>query len=146
MLSSLRGSVPCRPSRGSICPDCHHRIEQNVLIRSGLAGYAAAFHQLAALFIECDPGDLNISVEQDCADFQGRPTIFFYENTPGGIGLAQAIADHCEEINDAVISLIRNCPCSDGCPGCVGASGENGLGGKAEALAISRGIGGIHNE
>lgn len=130
----------------TLCPDCHHRIEQNVLIRSGLAGYAAAFHQLAALFIECDPGDLNISAEQDCADFQGRPAIFFYENTPGGVGLAQAIADYCEEINEAVISLIRNCPCSDGCPGCVGASGENGLGGKAEALAISRGIGGIHNE
>ena len=130
----------------TLCPDCHHRIEQNVLIRSGLAGYAAAFHQLAALFIECDPGDLNISVEQDCADFQGRPAVFFYENTPGGIGLAQAIADHCEEINEAVISLIRNCPCNDGCPGCVGASGENGLGGKAEALAISRGIGGLHHE
>ncbi len=130
----------------TLCPDCHHRIEQNVLIRSGLAGYAAAFHQLAALFIECDPGDLNISVEQDCADFQGRPAIFLYENTPGGIGLAQAIAERCEEINDAVISLIRNCPCSDGCPGCVGASGENGLGGKAEALAISRGIEGMHHE
>ena len=130
----------------TLCPDCHHRIEQNVMIRSGLAGYAAAFHQLAALFIECDPGDLSISVEEDCADFQGRPAIFFYENTPGGIGLSQAIAERCEEINEAVISLIRNCPCSDGCPGCVGAAGENGMGGKAEALAICRGIGGAHDE
>lgn len=130
----------------TLCPDCHHRVEQSVQMRSGLAGYASAFHQLAALFIECDAGDLNISVEQDCADFDGRSAIFLYENTPGGIGLSQAIADHCREINEAVISLISSCPCTDGCPGCVGAAGENGIGGKAEALAICQSIGGSSHE
>lgn len=124
----------------TLCPSCHHRVEQNVKMRSGLAGYATAFHQLAALFIECDPNDITISIEQDCADFDGRASIFLYENTPGGIGLSQAISEHCEEINEAVISLIRNCPCVDGCPGCIGAAGENGDGGKAEALAISKGV------
>ena len=130
----------------TLCPECHHRVEQNVMMRSGLSGYAFAFHQLASLFIECDPGDINISVEQDCPDFQGRPAIFLYENIPGGIGLSQAISDRCEEINEAVISLIRDCTCTDGCPGCVGASGENGVGGKAEALAICLGIRGVEDE
>ena len=110
-------------------------------MRSGLAGYSSAFHQLAALFIECDPGDLSISIEQDCADFDGRPAIFLFENTPGGIGLSQAIADRVEQINQAVQNLIQTCPCTDGCPGCIGAAGENGTGGKPEALAICRGIG-----
>ena len=71
----------------------------------------------------------------------GRPAIFFYENTPGGIGLSQTISENYREINKAVIDLIRNCPCTDGGPGCVGAAGENGVGGKAEALAICQSIG-----
>lgn len=125
----------------TLCPDCHHRVEQSVQMRSGLAGFANAFHQLAALFIECDPGDISISIEPDCPDFDGRPAIFLFENTPGGIGLSEAIAERCTEINTAVTELIRSCPCQDGCPGCVGAAGENGIGGKAEALAICRGIG-----
>lgn len=130
----------------TLCPDCHRRVEQNVQLRSGLAGYAAAFHQLAALFTECDPGDISISVEQDCAEFNGRSAVYLYENTPGGIGLSQSIADRFDEINEAVIGLIRNCPCTDGCPGCIGAAGENGIGGKAEALAIGTGIGAAKNE
>lgn len=125
----------------TLCPDCHRRVEQSVQMRSGLAGYGTALHQLSALFIECDPGDLSLSVDQNCADFEGRPAVFLFENTPGGIGLSQAIAEHFREINDAVLSLIRSCPCTDGCPGCVGAGGENGTGGKAEALAIAQGIG-----
>ncbi len=130
----------------TLCPDCHHRVEMSIQMRSGLAGYAAAFHQLASLFIECDPGDLSISVEDNCPDFEGRPAIFLFENTPGGIGLSRAAAENYREINRAVISLISSCPCTDGCPGCVGAAGENGTGGKAEALAICKGIGGDRDE
>lgn len=130
----------------TLCPDCHHRVEQNVLMRSGLSGFAEAFHQISALFIECDPGDISTSVDQNCPDFNGSAAIFFYENVQGGTGLSQAIADRFQEINEAVFSLIRNCPCTDGCPGCIGAAGENGAGGKAEALAICTGIAGAKNE
>ena len=130
----------------TLCPDCHHRVELGVMMRSGLTGYATALHQLAALFIECDPGDLSISVEQESADFDGRPVVYLYENTPGGIGLSQAVDERYPEINDAVGNLIRGCPCTDGCPGCIGAAGENGLGGKAEALAICEKIGDAAHE
>ena len=58
----------------------------------------------------------------------------------------QAVAERYREIDQAVSDLIRNCPCTDGCPGCVGAAGENGIGGKAEALAICQGIGGDLHE
>lgn len=130
----------------TLCPDCHRRVEQNVRIHSGLSGYAAAFHQLAALFIECDISDLNISVEGECADFDGKPAIFLYESVQGGIGLSGAILEHFDEINDAVFNLISNCPCTDGCPGCIGAGGENSNSGKAEAFAICKGIGSDVNE
>lgn len=129
----------------TLCPDCHENAEAAVHMRSGLAGYAAAFHQMAALFCECDPGDLEIITEPDCKEFDGRPTIYIHEITPGGFGLAQGIAERFDEINDAVIDLITKCNCQDGCPGCIGAAGENGMGGKAEALAIAEHVGeGIH--
>ena len=124
----------------TLCPDCHRRVEMNVQIRSGLAGYAEAFHQITALFLECAPGDLSVVIEPECTDFDGLPAIFLHENVPGGLGLSQAISEKFSEINRAVIELIEGCPCQDGCPGCVGAGGENGTGGKAEALAICRGI------
>ncbi len=115
-------------------------------MRGGLAGFAAAFHQMAALFCECDPGDLEIITDPDCRDFEGRPTVFIHEITPGGFGLAQGIADRLDEINDAVIDLITKCKCQDGCPGCVGAAGENGVGGKAEALAIAEHVAEVSRE
>ena len=123
----------------TLCPDCHRRVEMNVQIRSGLAGYAEAFHQITALFLECAPGDLSVVIEAECPDFDGLPVIFLHENVPGGIGLSQAVSEKFSGINRAVIDLIESCPCRDGCPGCVGAAGENGAGGKAEALAIAAG-------
>ncbi len=130
----------------TLCPDCHETVEAAVHMRGGLVGYATAFHQMAALFCECDPGDLEIITESDCKDFDGRPTIFIHEITPGGFGLAQGIAERFNEINDAVIDLITKCNCRDGCPGCVGAAGESGMGGKAEALAIAERVGEANRE
>ncbi len=130
----------------TLCPDCHEAVEAKVRMRGGLAGFAAAFHQMAALFCECDPGDLEIITDPDCRDFEGRPTVFIHEITPGGFGLAQGIADRLDEINDAVIDLITKCKCQDGCPGCVGAAGENGVGGKAEALAIAEHVAEVSRE
>jgi DEAD/DEAH box helicase domain-containing protein len=34
------------------------------------------------------------------------------------------------------LELVNECGCEDGCPSCVGPGGENGVGGKAETLAI----------
>lgn len=120
----------------TLCPDCHRRVEEAVQMRSGLLGFATAFHQIAALFIECDPNDLCIVTEPNDANFDGKSVFYLHETVPGGIGLSQAIAENYEAIHAAVQDLIMSCDCKDGCPGCVGAAGENGVGGKAEALAI----------
>ncbi len=42
----------------TLCPTCHHKAEQNVRIRSGLAGLSYVLSQLAPLFLMCDPSDL----------------------------------------------------------------------------------------
>lgn len=124
----------------TLCPDCHRRAEEAIQIKSGLSGFANAFRQLAALFLECDENDLNVCVEPAYAAFDGLPTVFVYESIAGGLGLSQAIQDRFSRLIEAVAGLIENCGCVNGCPGCVGAPGEEGFGGVAEALAIARGF------
>lgn len=124
----------------TLCPNCHRRVEESVRIRSGLSGFAYAFHQIAALFLECDVSDLNLFVESESSQFDGLPAFFLYETVPGGLGLSQAIRDRFPDILAAVTDLIGSCTCVEGCPGCVGAAGEDGIGGKPEALAIAKGF------
>lgn len=124
----------------TLCPDCHRRVEEAVRIKSGLAGFANAFHQLAALFLECSEEDLNLICEAEYPAFDGLPTLFIYETIPGGLGLSEAIQDRFGALTTAVCELIESCGCSEGCPGCVGAPGEDGFGGVSEAHAIAKGF------
>jgi DEAD/DEAH box helicase domain-containing protein len=41
-----------------------------------------------------------------------------------------------DELMARALELVSECPCADGCPSCVGPGGENGYGGKQEALEI----------
>ena len=41
-----------------------------------------------------------------------------------------------DELMARALELVSECSCTDGCPSCVGPGGENGYGGKQEALAI----------
>jgi hypothetical protein len=47
----------------TLCPSCHHKVEQNVRMRSGLAGLAYALANLAPLFLMCDSADLGTHIE-----------------------------------------------------------------------------------
>ncbi|MHC1771176.1 MAG: DEAD/DEAH box helicase [Flexilinea sp.] len=124
----------------TLCPDCHHRVESAVKIRSGLSGFASAFQQIASLFLECDISDLNLITDPENNEFNGQAAIFIYETIPGGIGLSQTIFQNFDKILQATLELIRTCDCEDGCPGCVGPAGEIGIGGKQESLAIGNGL------
>ena len=124
----------------TLCPSCHERVESAVKMRSGLSGFAAAFHQMSALFLECDINDISVISEPACGEYDNQAVIYLYETIPGGIGLSQSIFTNFNKIGDAVRDLIENCDCEDGCPGCVGPAGEIGIGGKAEALAIVKGL------
>ena len=42
----------------TLCRTCHQKVEQNVRIRSGLAGLGFVLGNLAPLFLMCDPRDL----------------------------------------------------------------------------------------
>jgi DEAD/DEAH box helicase domain-containing protein len=71
-----------------------------------------------------------------------EPNVFIYDNYPGGIGLSQPLYRLHQRLLDESRALIEACPCSDGCPSCVGPAGEVGSRGKEVALALLRAVAG----
>jgi DEAD/DEAH box helicase domain-containing protein len=65
-----------------------------------------------------------------------EPTVFLYDNYPGGIGLSEPLYRLHDRLLAESRALIAACPCRDGCPSCVGPAGEVGSRGKEVALAI----------
>jgi DEAD/DEAH box helicase domain-containing protein len=120
----------------TLCPADHRRAEQNVRIRSGLAGVSYVLGHLAPLFLMCDPGDLGLHTDAAGSLRGGLPSVVLYDQVPAGIGFSQQLYEiHADLVNRA-LELVSQCPCEDGCPSCVGPGGENGAGGKGASLAI----------
>lgn len=122
----------------TLCPTCHHKAEQNVRMRSGLSGLAYVLGNLAPLFLMCDVGDLGTHVEPVENKNFGQPTVVIYDSVPAGIGFSEKLFEMHDELIARALELVSECPCADGCPSCVGPGGENGYGGKQEALEILR--------
>jgi len=120
----------------TLCPSCHKKVEENVRIRSGLAGLAYVLGNLAPLFLMCDPSDLGTHIEPVENKTFIQPTIVLYDAVPAGIGFSQKLFEMHNEMMARAFELVSDCACADGCPSCVGPGGENGYGGKQEALAI----------
>jgi DEAD/DEAH box helicase domain-containing protein len=120
----------------TLCPSCHHKAEQNVRMRSGLSGLAYVLGNLAPLFLMCDTGDLGTHVEPTENSVFGQPSIVLYDAIPAGIGFSQKLFEMHDDLMARALELVGECPCTDGCPSCVGPGGENGYGGKQEALEI----------
>jgi len=49
-----------------------------------------------------------------------RPSIFLYDRYPGGIGYAERGFDRTGELLERALQILCECPCSNGCPSCVG--------------------------
>jgi DEAD/DEAH box helicase domain-containing protein len=84
----------------------------------------------------CDPRDLGVHSDPASPLADGGPAVVLYDHIPAGIGFSQRLYELHAELLGRAEELISRCECVDGCPSCVGPSGENGMGGKAEALAL----------
>jgi DEAD/DEAH box helicase domain-containing protein len=137
----------------------------------GFLGAAAAVHRIAALLSLAEPRDIGRAVGDGgpesgwCAaagsdghaaargldgapvDVSSggqpfRPTLYLYDNFPGGIGIAAPLFDLRERVLEHSLDLVERCPCGSGCPACVGpvlAGDEaNALTPKAAALRVLR--------
>jgi DEAD/DEAH box helicase domain-containing protein len=120
----------------TVCPPCHHRVEQAVRMRSGLAGVAYMLGNLAPLFVMCDQEDLGVIPDAQSPLSEGQPAVCIYDNIPAGIGLSERLFSLHSDLLQKAYETVSACECADGCPACVGPAGENGAGGKKEALAI----------
>ncbi len=91
----------------------HERLEQ------GLVGTAHALNHIAPLFVMADPQDIHV-IPQVKADHNEKPTIFFYDRYPGGIGLSEKLYSGMSEVFDETKKMINGCQCESGCPSCIG--------------------------
>lgn len=87
---------------------------------NGLHGFAYALAHLSCVFLMCDRRDIGSAVEAGVDDPTFNPTIFIYDNFPGGIGLSRPLYEIRYQVLDATRQLIQSCSCEDGCPSCVG--------------------------
>jgi DEAD/DEAH box helicase domain-containing protein len=136
------------------------------LALDGFLGAAYALHTVACLAAMAEPRDLGKAVGSGDAswfavlDARGRgtlrgadgqaldpacteqftPTVFLYDNYPGGVGLSEPLFRRGKELIERASSLVAACECSAGCPACVGpvlGSDESGrTGPKAAAQRV----------
>ncbi|WP_413309240.1 DEAD/DEAH box helicase [Bacillus sp. 1P10SD] len=91
----------------------HERLEQ------GLIGTAHALRSIAPLFVMADPQDIHV-IPQVKADHNEKPTIFFYDRYPGGIGLSEKLYTGMSMVFIETKNMINRCQCESGCPSCIG--------------------------
>jgi len=120
----------------TLCPTCHIRAESAVRVRSGMAGLGYALEHIAPLFLMCESGDLGLHVDPQSPLSEGNPTVVLYDSIPAGIGFSARLYEIHAELMEHTREVVSTCGCADGCPSCVGPGGEEGSGGKREALAI----------
>jgi len=117
--------------------------------RDGIVGLSYALKQIAQLLLMCDAHDIGISIDSAERDAalgakaqsakaapDRAPRVFVYDNYPGGIGFSKPLFEMHAELLGATCRLIADCPCENGCPGCVGPIGDTGPHAKAVALRI----------
>lgn len=131
----------------------------------GFLGAAHALHHLAALMSLAEPRDLGRAVGDGSATWSAvlegdgrgglrtldgtpldveptgrsfQPTLYLYDNYPGGIGLAAPLFESRADLVRRARALVAECPCRAGCPGCVGpVLGErDGLSAKQAARIV----------
>jgi DEAD/DEAH box helicase domain-containing protein len=116
----------------TLCPTCHRRAEAGVAIRSGVAALSNALRGVVPAFLRCAAGDLGVVTESA----EGTAGFTLYDRAPGGVGLSVSYFEVHELVMAAARDLLRTCPCSEGCPSCVGPAAVDGESGKEAAMGI----------
>jgi DEAD/DEAH box helicase domain-containing protein len=118
--------------------------------RDGVVGLAFAMKNIAQLLLMCDAHDIGLSVDggglersmrtggaaQTPGAVSTEPDIFIYDNYPGGIGFSEPLFAMHQQLLERTRDLITSCPCSSGCPSCVGPEGHTGPYAKLVASRI----------
>jgi DEAD/DEAH box helicase domain-containing protein len=125
--------------------------------QSGMFGLLHALESVATLLLMCDRRDLGTAIGErplaqsggaeyvasqleqhqspDAKDFF-EPNLYLYDAYPGGIGFSEPLFRAHDLLVQQTRELITACGCEQGCPSCVGPSGDFAPRGKEVALAI----------
>jgi DEAD/DEAH box helicase domain-containing protein len=95
-----------------------------------LAGTGRLLHDIAPAFLMCDPRDLGRSERVRDPHF-GCPAIYFFDQYPGGTGLSEGLVGLLSQAVAAAKERLASCPCSGGCPSCIGVDFADSGGGGA---------------
>ena len=102
----------------------------------GLKALAHAMQSVAAIYLMCDIRDIR-AVPMARAPLTQKPSIFIYDNHPGGVGFSKRLFNMHDEVLLAARELMAKCPCDSGCPSCVGPALEVGEAGKKSAMKLA---------
>ena len=132
----------------------------------GFLGASYALHHIAAMRLLSEPRDLGRAVGDADSEWfatvgaRGRgqltsdsgeaidpsqarrfsPTLFIYDNYPGGVGLSEPLFAKAGAIVRDAGKLVEACGCAHGCPSCIGpilaGDGERGYSPTAAALKV----------
>jgi DEAD/DEAH box helicase domain-containing protein len=85
--------------------------------------------------------DASVEASVDDAFVDGRfvPTVYLYDNFPGGVGLSEPLWQRQAELVQRARELVERCDCAAGCPACVGpvlAADEEGKDATPRRLAL----------
>ena len=100
------------------------------LVLDALRGIGNAMHLVASVGLMCDPRDIGHTLG-DRGDENGPPgssdgapgfdpTLFLYDQMPGGVGLAPRLFTEREVLLRRTRAMVEGCPCAEGCPACIG--------------------------
>ena len=125
----------------------------------GLRAVSYLLHHLAPIFLLCDIRDLGSwlgdptpaatgavatresTKQRLMAADEFHPTIYLYDSHAGGIGLAERVFEVLPELLRRGLETLAACPCTFGCPSCVGPVNEVGRKAKATARALLGALG-----
>ncbi len=69
---------------------------------------------------DVDGGDMALMDSAFVEGGQFVPTVFLYDNFPGGVGLSEPLWQRQDELVTRAMELVQRCDCIAGCPACVG--------------------------
>lgn len=121
----------------TLCSTCHHLAEQAVAVRGSLAGLGHAVRHLLPTLLLCSADDVGVLTDPRAAQ-TGLPTLFIYDDVPGGVGLAAEALRQFALLVRRAVELIGNCGCASGCPSCIGPVLAEDGDAKGRVLALAR--------
>jgi DEAD/DEAH box helicase domain-containing protein len=132
----------------------------------GILGMSYVLHYVASLSLMCEVSDIDRAIGDRSAEWYVRstgfergiysggengqqesavaagdierfqPTIFLYDNYPGGVGFSPELFDEHSILLRRSLEVIQQCGCDEGCPSCVGPTKEVGIRSKEVSVQL----------